>query len=79
MLPMPPAAAPAAALVRRGGGPNRWHSLVTCNYGDSTTSRFVAQVAPPYVDGLGRWLAERLSRGGPSGLGQINETMLTAD
>jgi hypothetical protein len=27
-------------LLSRGGGPNRWHSLVNCDRGDSTTSRF---------------------------------------
>jgi hypothetical protein len=25
--------------MRRGGGPNRWHSLVNCNHGDSSSSR----------------------------------------
>jgi hypothetical protein len=27
-------------LSSRGGGQNRWHLLVNCNHGDSTTSRF---------------------------------------
>jgi hypothetical protein len=27
-------------LSSRGGGQNRWHSLVSCDHGDSTTSRF---------------------------------------
>jgi hypothetical protein len=27
-------------LSNRGGGQNRWHSLVSCDHGDSTTSRF---------------------------------------
>jgi hypothetical protein len=27
-------------LLRRGGGPNRWHSLVNCSHGDSSSSRF---------------------------------------
>jgi hypothetical protein len=27
-------------LLRRGGCQNRWHSLVSCDHGDSTTSRF---------------------------------------
>jgi hypothetical protein len=27
-------------LLRRGGGQNRWHSLVNCNHGDSSSSRF---------------------------------------
>jgi hypothetical protein len=26
------------ALLRRGGGPNRWHSLVNCNHGDLITN-----------------------------------------
>jgi hypothetical protein len=27
-------------LSSRGGCPNRWHSLVNCDHGDSTSSRF---------------------------------------
>jgi hypothetical protein len=27
-------------LSSRGGCPNRWHSLLNCDHGDSTTSRF---------------------------------------
>jgi hypothetical protein len=35
-------------LLRRGGGQNRWHSLVNCNHGDSSSSRFrlTAHVRP---------------------------------
>jgi hypothetical protein len=31
---------PNRTTLRRGGGPTRWHSLVSCNHGDSSSSRF---------------------------------------
>jgi hypothetical protein len=31
----------------RGGCPNRWHSLVNCDHGDSTTSRFDSPGSAP--------------------------------
>eukprot|EP01047_Picozoa_sp_COSAG01_P011224 COSAG01_NODE_491_length_16354_cov_26.550784_3_plen_191_part_00 len=39
---------PNGYLLSRGGCPNRWHSLVSCDHGDSTTGRFLNNSpAPP--------------------------------
>jgi hypothetical protein len=40
-LHVPP---PKMRSLRRGGGQNRWHALVNCDHGDSTTSRYDPQM-----------------------------------
>jgi hypothetical protein len=51
-LPSASAADPAPSvrsngyLPSRSGCPNRWHSLVSCDHGDSTTSRFGSPADP---------------------------------
>eukprot|EP01047_Picozoa_sp_COSAG01_P043296 COSAG01_NODE_3835_length_5649_cov_36.487474_9_plen_173_part_00 len=41
------AAVQNGGLSRRGGCPNRWHSLVKCDHGDSTAGRFDSDSPPP--------------------------------
>eukprot|EP01047_Picozoa_sp_COSAG01_P017414 COSAG01_NODE_920_length_12728_cov_38.396864_14_plen_200_part_00 len=41
-------------LSSRGGCQNRWHSLVSCDHGDSTTGRFDSPEQPPQSSSPGR-------------------------
>jgi hypothetical protein len=41
-------------LSSRGGCQNRWHSLVSCDHGDSTTGRFDSPEQPPPSSSPGR-------------------------
>jgi hypothetical protein len=53
-------------LSSRGGYPNRWHSLVSCEHGDATTRRFDS---PRRSSARARWRPRRSARraAGPSG------------
>jgi hypothetical protein len=51
--------------LRRGGGQHRWHSLVNCNHGDSSSSRLRLTIGCLGALRM-HWLHEQRERGGRS-------------
>jgi hypothetical protein len=51
--------------LRRGGGQTRWHSLVNCNHGDSSSSRF--RLTPRWVSAARHSSSTRRQTSSPHG------------